>query len=327
MSSDSDDSYDVNPDPTALVLGLDVGGTSSRARVADLSGRAVGSGTAGGGNPNSHPPELAAEQVVAATRAALSEVDPTRVRGGVLGMAGVSTMSDPATAEAFDRAWSALGLTCPVRVVSDCEVAFAAGTPAADGTVLIAGTGAVAARITGHRLTATSGGYGWLLGDEGSAFWLGREAVRATLGALDRGDSPVDPLIPAVLEEIPGEPASSTDGERRRLITAVNTAAPIRLAELAPLVTESARSGGALAGDIVRRAATLLAETARATRRPGETTPIVLAGSLTGTDNPLGTALRAELADAGELRTAGSGTAGATRLAALDLDVTPDHRT
>lgn len=67
--------------------------------------------------------------------------------------------------------------------------------------MVIAGTGSVAARIEDHRLVASAGGHGWLLGDEGSAFWLGREAVRATLHALDRGRTDGD-LVTAVLDEL-----------------------------------------------------------------------------------------------------------------------------
>jgi N-acetylglucosamine kinase-like BadF-type ATPase len=66
----------------------------------------------------------------------------------------------------------------PVRVVGDTVTAFAAGTAAPSGTVLISGTGAIAAKITDHEQTATSDGYGWLLGDEGSGFWLGHAAAR-----------------------------------------------------------------------------------------------------------------------------------------------------
>ncbi|MBA8826661.1 N-acetylglucosamine kinase-like BadF-type ATPase [Saccharopolyspora lacisalsi] len=306
----------------ALVLGLDVGGTSSRALVADVSGRELGAGTAGGGNPNSHRPERAAEQVASAARAALSGIDPGRVRGGVLGMAGVSAMTNPAVAEPFTRIWDELGLAGTVRVASDCEVSFAAGTDSPEGTVLIAGTGSIAARIRDHRLVATSGGYGWLLGDEGSAFWLGREAVRATLESLDREEHPRDPLVSAVLDRTLGDETGHADDLSKRLIATVNNVAPIRLAELAPLVTDSAGAGDVLAHDIVARAATLLADTAQAVRDAGDTTPIVLAGSLTGADNPLGAALRTELAgrNSGELGTAGPGAEGAVRLAALDLD-------
>ena len=325
------------------VLGLDVGGTSSRAVLTDLSGRALGSGEAAGGNPNSHPPERAAEQVALAARAALSGADPRAVRVGVLGMAGVSKMADAEVTALFERAWSSLGLSCPMRVVSDSEVAFAAGTPSSAGTVLIAGTGSIAGRVEQHRLVTTAGGYGWLLGDEGSAFWLGREAVRRAL--RDLAGTP-DALTSRVLDELlddrgggssdggnspggdttggdttGGDTAGGAEDLRNRVISAVNAAPPIQLAELAPLVTAAARSDIASAVDIVERAARLLADTAEETRRTGERSPIVLAGSLTTGGNPVGTALRAELAERGhpEPRAAGPGAPGAAWLAAREL--------
>lgn len=73
---------------------------------------------------------------------------------------------------------------------SDIEAAFASapGTPA-DGLALVAGTGAAATRISGRRCTVSVDGDGWLLGDEGSGFWIGRGAVRAALRMADgRGD-------------------------------------------------------------------------------------------------------------------------------------------
>lgn len=306
-----------------LVLGLDIGGTSSRAQVGDLDGRVLGSGSAGGGNPNSHPPEQAVAQVGAAARAALDGLDGAAVRSAVLGMAGVSALTDPRVAGLFEDGWKSLGLDCPVRVVSDCEVAFAAGTGAADGTVLIAGTGAIAARIEDRREAAVAGGHGWLLGDEGSAFWLGREAVRHALRTTDRGEVPGTGLARTVLEQVLGDTAGDPPALRKRLITAVNGAAPIRLAELAPLVTADCAAGGAGAG-IVARAAAELADTAVRARR--DTGPVVLAGGLTADGNPVGTALRAELAarlPGVPLPAAGPGAAGAAWLAALDLTGEP----
>lgn len=303
----------------ALVLGMDIGGTSSRALVADLSGRTLGTGAAGGGNPNSHPPEQAVAEIAAAARAAMTGIEPSSVRAGVLGMAGVSKLADPSVTELFEQTWSALGLTCPMRTVGDCEVAFASGTDAASGTVLIAGTGSIAARIDRHRQVATSGGYGWLLGDEGSAFWLGREAARETLHALEQG-TPGDELAGSVVETLLGA-ATDPETARKRLIATVNAAPPIRLAELAPLVTSAANAGDKAAIDIVRRAATLLVDTAQATRPPGDTAPIVLAGSLVAEDNPLGAALHTEITARGygQPLFAGPGAAGAAWLATLEL--------
>jgi glucosamine kinase len=308
------------------VVGVDAGGTSTRALLADLGGTRLGAGTAGGANPNSHPPEEAAERVSAALRAALAGADPGTVRAGVLGMAGSTKLADPWVAGLFEAAWRRTGLRCPMRVIADYEAAFAAGTAEPDGTVLVAGTGSVAARIENRARVATAGGYGWLLGDEGSAFWLGREAVRVALRALESG-APPGALAVSVLGEVLGERprAGAPAPERRRqfslLIGAVNDEPPIRLARLAPLVSAAVDAGDGAADAVVAEAARLLADGAMAVRRDGETTPVVLVGSLVGPGSPVGDRLRAELAARcpGPVTVALEGAAGAAWLAAVDV--------
>lgn len=301
-------------DPSTLVLGLDIGGTSSRALVCDARGEVHGTGTAEGGNPNSHPLESAVRQISTATRAALAQVDPAAVRAATIGLAGSTVLTDPETAEHFRLTWHELGLRCPITVLADYEVAFAAGTPVGTGAVLIAGTGAVAARVEEHRAVHTAGGYGWLLGDDGSGFWIGREAVRTTLRTLDAGSS-LTGLSAAVLTELLGDARPHRHGE---LISAVHAAPPIRLAELAPLVTANAADDPA-ARRIVHRAASALAETVRDVHA-SEGTELVLAGGLVDERNPVGTALRTELRARGwpTPRLATAGAAGAAWLAARD---------
>lgn len=183
----------------ARVLGLDVGGTHSRAVLATLAGDAVGTGRAAGGNPTAQGLRAAAEHIASALDAALGGTAPDGVAACVVGLAGVSTLiSDASAARAFERLWRDLGLTCPVRVVSDVTVAFAAGTPAPDGTLALSGTGAVAARMRDRMPVRFRDGYGWLLGDDGSGFWIGRQAVRATLAAVD-GRAEMGELARAVL--------------------------------------------------------------------------------------------------------------------------------
>ncbi|MBM0258941.1 ATPase, partial [Micromonospora sp. 4G55] len=63
-----------------VVVGLDVGGTSTRATALTLAGERLGTGRGGGGNPTSHGAERAAAELLAALRGALAGVDPTRVR-------------------------------------------------------------------------------------------------------------------------------------------------------------------------------------------------------------------------------------------------------
>ena len=168
-----------------FVLGLDVGGTSSRALLLDASGRRVGYGRAAGGNPAAHGTEAAAANIGRALEPALRGIDPAQVAGAVIGMAGAGALERAV----FDLMWASAGLRPAPRVTGDLGIAFAAGTAEPCGTVLIAGTGAIAARIEDGEPTVIADGLGWLLGDEGSGFWLGREAARVAARALSRGEA------------------------------------------------------------------------------------------------------------------------------------------
>lgn len=293
------------------VVGVDAGGTTTRALAVGADGAALAAGRAGGGNPNAHPPRQAAAEIVRAIDAALAGLDPSGLRACVVGMAGSSKLTDTAVAAIFERAWAALPVA--VQVVSDAEAAFASATSEPDGTVLIAGTGSIAGRIRSRRMVATAGGYGWLLGDEGSGFWLGREAVRTTLGALALGT--LGPLTHSVLAESGVDP--QRPGAAHRLITAVNAEPPVRLARFAPLVSAAHADGDPAARDIVERAAALLVKTALATRDPGERTPVVLSGSVLGGASPVGRRVRAALRGLTVL-TSDDGVLGAAWLAAVE---------
>ncbi|GAA1950161.1 N-acetylglucosamine kinase [Kitasatospora viridis] len=286
-------------------LGLDVGGTHTRAVLHDAAGRELARATATGGNPAARgaPAALAVlAEVVARTVA-----DPGAVRGCLLGLSGVSALADP---DGFAEACrAAFGLTVPVRLVSDAVVAFAAGAPAAPGgTVLIAGTGAIACRIAGTAVTERAGGLGWLLGDEGGGFWLGREALRHAHAHAH--DHPADPLGRAVLDACAApDPAA--------LLRWAYDGPPHRLASLAPLITELALTGDPAALRITESAAAHLAALVAALHR--DDAPIVLAGSVATAPGPVHDGLLARLRaahPAAPLTVAGDGAAAAARLAA-----------
>ncbi|GAA4572638.1 BadF/BadG/BcrA/BcrD ATPase family protein [Micromonospora coerulea] len=312
-----------------VVVGLDVGGTSTRAAALRLDGVRLGSGRAGGGNPTSHGAERAAHELLTALRGALAEVDPTRVRAGAIGLAGAGRLlADPAGRAAFDRAWHDAGLRCPYAVHGDALVAYASGTAVPDGTVLIAGTGAIAAQVRDLRLDRTADGHGWLLGDAGSGFWLGREAVRRLLTDLDRARPPGG-LAARVLAELTGSPdvAAPPRATAEAVVQAVTRRPPVELARLAPLVVAAAVEGDPTGVELVGEAAALLAESVTRIRPAGATDPVVLGGGLLTADTPLAAAARAELArrwpDA-PLRTAGDGAAAAAWLAARELPEVTD---
>ena len=301
----------------SLVLGGDLGGTSTRILVVGTDGREHGLSTGDGGNPISRPAGAAAA-LGDALRRALAGVDPGQVQASVIGVAGWSALRTPVVAAQFAEVWADAGLTCDPGYRSDLEVAFAAGTPEADGTVLVAGTGATAGAVTGHRLTRTADGHGWLLGDDGSGFWLGREAVRAALHSLDAGE-PQGRLAGSVLAAL--DAAGTADRGRDQVIQAVYSHPPVQLAALAPLVSAAYHDGDPQARSIVERAAAALLATVGRVREEGEGTPIVLAGSLTR-DTPVGATLRTLLSArfSGPILPARTGAGGAAWLALAALD-------
>ncbi|WP_037577725.1 N-acetylglucosamine kinase [Phaeacidiphilus oryzae] len=212
-----------------------------------------------------------------------------------------------------------------VEVYSDAEAAFASapGTPP-DGIALIAGTGAVGVRIARRRSVAYADGNGWLLGDEGGAFWIGREAVRAALRAADGRGAPTA-LQAAVYREAAADgraelPERPSD-YRGQLVPLLMARPPIALARFARVVVAAAEEGDPVAEVILDRAAEHLAETVRALR-PVPNELLVGAGSLLGDSGPLTDRLRGRLAAesiALRLRWVEDGTRGAAALATLSL--------
>jgi N-acetylglucosamine kinase-like BadF-type ATPase len=170
------------------VVGIDAGGTKTRCVVLTLGGALAGSGTGPGANPNSGGDTAGA--LTTALREALGDLDRTHILTGVFGIAGAGSAGRPAAVTAARRAWQAVGLRGSPAVVTDIAVAFAAGTSEPKGIVVFSGTGAGAAVISDGAIVQRADGYGWLVGDEGSAVWLGKEAVRAALAAYDGRGSP-----------------------------------------------------------------------------------------------------------------------------------------
>jgi glucosamine kinase len=312
---------------SALVLGGDLGGTSTRIVIADHEGNVVGRGAAAGGNPTSHPASAAAN-FGQALHAALAGLDPAAVKAAVIGAAGGSALARPDVRAQFDAAWDGAGLTGEPEFIGDLEVAFASGTPEPDGLVLIAGTGSAAGLVRDHQLVRTADGHGWLLGDDGSGFWLGREAVRSVLRKLDLGE-PIGVLgqavVQAVLPDRDEDAIAQREGYdvlRDDLVRAVNGRPPVMLAELARTVVWAFEQNDETAHALVKRAADLLTETVGRLRTTKDKGPMVLAGSVAGESSPVGRLIRETIHQhfSGEVLTARDGVGGATWLALGTLD-------
>ena len=313
MPAASDACCDHGDRPMTLVVGMDVGGTASRALVADLSGRVLGIGLAGGGNPVSRGIGPAMAAIRAALDQALEGVPLEEVAGNVIGAAGFGAGSAHA---ALAEVWREVGLPGDPVVAGDIEVAFASGTAALDGSVLVSGTGAIAGEIIGGRQGRVADGLGWLLGDHGSGFWVGKAAVRH---ALSTRRSDTDELAASVARALTG----TEEVDRQAIIAAAYSTEPVRISELARLVVEAADRGSEPAVGILQDAADELLASLHGVREPGDDTVVVLGGGLLGT-TVLQTAVRERITRAwpdAPITTCGSGVGGAAWLAARGLGV------
>lgn len=304
---------------TQLVVGTDVGGTSTRVAVADLNGTVLGVAQESGGNPNSVGIAASTARIRTAMEHALALVpDSTyRVAAIVIGIAGYNTAI--AAGPDFVRKCLPPAVTVSPRIVSDLGVAYASGSAQPRGYVVIAGTGSGAAEIDRGEIVTRRGAWGWLLGDEGGGFWLGREAVRHTLAEAERGGVRTD-LGRLVVQRLGIDPGQPLPG----LLRVPYEQPPIALAQLAPLVTELVDSDPAAAA-IAARAADILANLVLdLDPRPGR--PVVLTGSVLESATPIRHAFgeRVAAAAGSSVVPAGSGLVGALWLAIGDLDPAPD---
>jgi len=204
-----------------LFLGIDGGGTGCRAVLADAAGRRLGHGTAGPANIASDFQGSVANILTAAEAACASTgADLSRVVAG-LGLAGANA------AGLTDRLAAALPFA-RIAVETDGLSAVRGALAGADGIVAALGTGSAFARQEAGTIRQV-GGWGLVLGDEGSGAWIGRAILSAALRAVD-GFAPLSPLLSALIAEHGG-----TGG----VVTFSLSARPADFARLAPRVLES----------------------------------------------------------------------------------------
>jgi glucosamine kinase len=163
------------------VIGIDAGGSKTVCQLGDRDGHVLKESRGPGANLQSAG-ELEVEKVL---HDVLSEVladVPDTPAAICLGMAGVDRPNDREIVHGILRR---LCRGTKALVVNDALVALEAGAPGQPGVVLIAGTGSIAYGRDERGGAARAGGWGHVLGDEGSGFWLGRQAIRAVLRAVD----------------------------------------------------------------------------------------------------------------------------------------------
>ena len=176
----------TTPAPRAPVrlLGVDGGGTSTEAWLAEPGLRILGRGSAGPSNAKAVGPEAARRALDAAILAAFDAAGlvPAPVDVACLGLAGFDRPEDRQVLADWDEEarWADR-----LVLVNDGDLVVAAGTPAGWGVGVIAGTGSIAVGRTPEGRTARAGGWGHLIGDEGSAYALVLDALRLVARRAD----------------------------------------------------------------------------------------------------------------------------------------------
>ncbi len=300
-----------------MLVAVDAGGSSTRAVVVDATGRCLGLGIAGSGNPISAGPESVVLALGAAvgTAIAAAGVPPADVVGAAVAMAGASGAGHPGIAAGL----AAAGVDSPYVVESDLLAMYCAGTPEPDGYGLVAGTGAAAIRVRAGAVERSADGMGWLLGDEGSGFWIGHQIARAVVADLDRRGAPTA-LTPLVLATL-----GADEGSLARLVRSVYDGRPVHLARLAPLAF--AVGDDAVAAAIVDGASRALAHTLASVHVDGIDGPLVLGGSVLLHQASVAASVEASYrarGGAGPVVTVADGTAGAAALALRNHGVVVD---
>ena len=239
------------------VLGVDAGGTKTRALLADENGRVVGGGRGGGANLKMHG-ELEVEKVLHQVIEEAEAEAAARADALALGIAGADRPEDHDVLKAILRR---MGYRRRVLVTNDAQLAFEAGSPGRIGLALVCGTGSIAWGQNGAGEIARAGGWGWHLGDEGSGFWIGMAALRAVLRASD-GRGPSTALETPLLAHF------GIAGVEELVRVVYDADFPRhRIAVFARQVAETSAEGDVVARDILSAAARELASAADSVRQ------------------------------------------------------------
>jgi glucosamine kinase len=227
---------------TQIVIGIDGGGSKTHAIVADETGNPLGEATGPGSAVKPGEEEASADVIVQVVQDALAKAKMADVTPRVVcvGVAGVGRE------QARQALWQALvsrDIASDVVVHTDFRIALDDAFGDGPGVLLIAGTGSVAFGRSPAGATARCGGWGPVIGDEGSGAWIGRKALSVVTSAAD-GREPETALTGAVL-------TAAQVNETQDLIAWAGEATPGQIATLAPVVLSVADSGDLRANAIV----------------------------------------------------------------------------
>jgi len=256
------------------VLGIDAGGTKTVCLLADGTGSVLSSSRGPGANLQAQG-ELEVEKVLHEVMESALAGRPIAPAAICLGIAGADRPDDAAIMRGIMRR---IGYKSPTLIVNDALVALTAGAGDGPGIVVICGTGSICYGRNDRAEAARSGGWGYILGDEGSGYWIGRRALAAVVRHAD-GRGPATSLGPRILQHfrVRGVPD---------LVQEVHLRDPRRhrVASVAQSLQAACDEGDVVAREIIDRACDELVNAAGSVAERlemrGLVFPLVLAGGV-----------------------------------------------
>ena len=184
-----------------FVIGVDGGGTQTRCLAINDKADIIGVGITGPSKPDAVEPEIGRIHLQEAIRQACQSCGgPAKIDSAFLGMGGVVSDADE---QAVHQLLNGVGLRSgiPVGIDHDIRIALAGGTAGKPGIALIVGTGSSCYGRNAAGESWRSGGWGYILDDLGSGFYLGQQALMALVRAHD-GRGPKTALTKPVMEAL-----------------------------------------------------------------------------------------------------------------------------
>lgn len=233
---------------TRYVLGVDGGGTKTQAAIVDEHGHLLGLGLSGPANYDAIGLEAAQDNIGEAVAQArvMAGLPVQPFAAAFLGVAGVVSARDHAIVRGFAQALN-LAADDLTGVDHDCRIALAGGLSGRPGIVLIVGTGSSCYGINQQGQSWRAGGWGHLIADEGSSYWLGVEAMRIAAASYDGRMGPTG-LVEAIKQAL-----GIQDMQELMHRIYVPGLSKHEIAALAPAVIDVVRSGDPVALDMLRR--------------------------------------------------------------------------
>ena len=235
-----------------LVIGIDAGGTSTSLCARTLDGAPDVSLRGPAANALRHGVEHTAEVLAGLIRDAQAQRPHTRLRAIFAGVAGAASPSIQASLTKRIQVSIAGGEQCSITVNHDGVIALEAAFEGLSGLLFIAGTGSAVFALTTTAKVIHAGGWGYIIGDEGSGHMLARDGLAAVAHTIDGG--PVTTLSNLLWERF-------KIASRQDLLSKIfDKNWPIQ--QVAPLVLEAAEEGDVIATAIVHRQTHALARQA-----------------------------------------------------------------